>query len=66
MRSDETKVLEKNCFQVEPCQRNEEERNNVAVGKVIMQILDLFMAEGHLAEYYIYDHVLMNHITQHV
>ena len=34
MRNDETKMLEKSCFQVEPCQRNEEERNNVAVGKV--------------------------------
>ena len=34
MRNDETKMLEKTCFHVEPCQRNEKERNNVAVGKV--------------------------------
>ena len=32
--------------------------------RFIGKIIDLFMAEGHLAEYY--DHVLMNHMTQHV
>ena len=34
IRNNETKMLEKTCFQVEPCQKNEEEKNNAGVGKV--------------------------------
>ena len=37
MGNDETKMLEKTCFQVDPCQRNVEKRNNVVVGKVYLR-----------------------------
>ena len=50
MRNDETKMLEKTFFKVEPCQRNEGQGIMLRLERFIRQILDLLMAEGHLAE----------------
>ncbi len=63
MKNDENKLREKTCFQVEHCQRNEEEGNNVAVGKVY-QANPRFL-HGWRTSCRVQDHVLMNHMTRH-
>ena len=47
------RCLKKPVFRLSLAKGNEKERNNVAVGKVYQANPCFFMAEGHLAEYYI-------------